>query len=119
MLRRHVVQLTTDASGNASGSTPAINGHIESIRYIKNNFDDTVDFDVYVGDANGTPVWQQDNVTASTTKFLRRQVQGPDGADVTGIYDRFPLASDQVLFVVAAGGNAKSGTFELVFDDGV
>jgi hypothetical protein len=117
MIKRHILNLTTDSSGNASGSTPAINGFLESIRYIKNNFTDGVDFTVTIPGLAAVNLWVESNVNASAQRFPRSAAHDSTGTAITGAWPRFALAGDVVTVAVASGGDTHSGQFEIITSD--
>jgi hypothetical protein len=114
MLKRHVVSLTTDGSGNASGMTPPIHGYVESIRYIKTDFTNGVDFTIAVGGASGPTILTEANVDASITKYPRAPASTTAGAAITDSGEKIPLVSDPIYIGIANGGAAHTGTFEII-----
>lgn len=118
-MRRYIVPVTTAADGSATFYSPGISGEIHSIRYVKGDFSDGVDFTI-TGEASGENIWTEANVNASTTRYPRAPTHGQDGAASlyaaggTGVQARIGLGADRVKIVIASGGNAKSGTFHIV-----
>lgn len=118
---RHTVTITTDAAGAGTGYTPVVSGAISTIRYVKGDFDNGVDFDVTL-EATGEVVWDQDNVNASATVAPRQATHSTLGvaalyaAAGTAVNDRIIAVRDRVKIVVASGGNVKSGTFHVVVE---
>jgi hypothetical protein len=116
---RHVVTLTTDADGAATGYTPVVTGAIQTIRYVKTDFADGVDFTVTL-ESTGETVWAQLNVNASATVAPRQATHSTAGvaalyaAAGTAVLAPVVAASDRIKVVVAQGGNAKSGTVHIV-----
>lgn len=116
---RHVVTITVDASGDGEGYTPVVTGPIRTIRYVKGDYADGVDFTVTL-EATGEAVWSGTNVNASATVAPRQATHGVDGAAslyASGgepVEDLIVAAQDRVKIVVASGGNATSGTFHVV-----
>jgi len=113
--KQYTVALTTDADGDATGYTPAVNGRILQIRYVKDDYAAGVDFTLTL-ETSGVTVWSQENVNASATVCPRQAVHGTDG--VAGEYaNGYPReepvvsADERVKIVVANGGDTKSGTF--------
>jgi hypothetical protein len=116
MLQRQNVLVTTDGSGNASvKSDVGIQGYLVSIRYIKTDYADTVDFDIYHNDVNGTVLWNEDNVTASTVRQPRAPAHDQNGVVVAGALTAIPII-DPLLFVISNGGATKIGRFEVVIE---
>ena len=117
--KRHSVALTTDASGDATGYTNAVNGRIHTVRYAKTDFADGVDFTVTL-ESTGETVWAESDVNASATRAPRQATHGTDGTAslyaATGepVEGFIVAADDRIKIVVASGGNAKSGTFHFV-----
>jgi hypothetical protein len=128
-LRRFVVPVTVDASGDAEAYSPVLSGKLVSIRYVKpgsNGFEDGVDF-ALTSDVTGATLWAEDNVNASATRLPRFPVQGAAGADaeyldsVTPevVLGPFALSQDRVKIVVAsgtAGAGGETGTFHITID---
>jgi hypothetical protein len=115
---RHVVSVTTDASGDVIGYTPAVTGRILGIRYVKNNFDNGHDFTVTL-ESSGESVMVGTNVDASASFYPRIGVTDAAGAAATLdgtrlARDYVVAAQDRVKIVVAAGGNAKSGAYHVI-----
>ncbi len=115
---RHTVTLTTD-SGAATGYTPVVNGRIVSIRYVKGDFADGVDFAITT-ELAGQTVWAQLNVNASVTVAPRQPTH--DEAGVASLYagsgqavrDYIVAAEERIQIVIAQGGNGKTGTFHII-----
>ena len=117
-VERHVVTITTDAAGAGTAYTPVVSGRVVSIRYVKTDFADGVDFTV-TSEATGATIWTEDNVNASKTCVPRQATH--DTAGVASLYaaagepveDRIALANDRVKIVVATGGATKTGAFHV------
>jgi hypothetical protein len=115
---RHAVSLTTDASGDATGYTSTVTGRILSIRYVKTDFADTVDFTITL-EATGETVWTEENVTASKTVAPRQATHSTAGvaalyAATFAVNDYVVAAQDRVKIVIANGGDTKTGTFHVI-----
>jgi hypothetical protein len=120
MLHRHTLTVTTNSGGAGSALTEAINGYLVSFAYIKASsgaYDDGVDIDVYLNSASGQVVLAKDDMNDSARFFPREEVCDTTGTAVTDVMCGIPLVNDEVLVVVASGGNAKTGTFEIVVSD--
>lgn len=117
--QRLVVPVTTIADGSATAYSPVVSGRIETIRYVKTDFDNGVDFTI-TAEATGETLWTQVNVNASVTVAPRQPTH--DTAGVASLYaaggvavnDGIVLANDRVKIVIAQGGNVKSGAFHIV-----
>ena len=117
--RTESVTVTTDASGDATAYTSGVyNGKVSIVAYTKSDYDNGVDF-VVSGEVTGQLIWDEDNVNSSKTVAPRQASHtiagiasvyaGTDGA-LTDIF----VVNERIKFVVAAGGNAKSGAFRVV-----
>jgi hypothetical protein len=119
MIKRHVVPVTTDASGDAIAYSPVLTGRISTIRYVKTDFADGVDITV-TAEATGETIWAEENVNASATRAPRQLAFTTAGvaslyAATFGQYtEPIVLAADRVKIVVAQGGNVKTGTIHIV-----
>lgn len=120
-LRRHVVPVTVDASGDATVYSPVLSGDLISIRYVKDTFADGVDFTITAEDT-GETIWAEENVNASATRYPRAGTASTAGAASlyadtgTAVNDKIALSQDRVKIVVASGGNATVGTFHITVD---
>ncbi len=117
--------LTTNAAGGVTGYDVGLDqdgrtrehvgytGELVSIRYVKDDYAGGVDFTITV---NGTAesIWTEDPVNAS--KIVRPLVLSQDGlgADLVTVYQPIVLVEDRIKFVIAGGGDTKSGTFIIV-----
>jgi hypothetical protein len=110
--RLQTIVVTTDSAGDGVGySSENITGRVHSIRYVKTDYADGVDFTV-TGKDTGTPVWAGENVNASTSVYpVVPATLATDGTDSelteVGVY----LVNEPLKIVVANGGNGKSGSF--------
>ena len=110
---RHLVTITTDASGDGEGFTPDLTGRIISVQYVKpssGGYADGVDFAI-VGEITGQDIWTQDNVNASATVAPRQAIQTTAGVGGTSLFDYVVLARERVKITVDDGGNAATGSF--------
>lgn len=114
-VERHVVALTTAVGGGATGYTGTVTGRILSIRYVKTDFADGVDFTI-TSEATGETILAKADVNASATFHPRGPTHDTAGvaalfaAGGSGVNDHIVLAKDRVKIVVAQGGDAKTGT---------
>lgn len=124
-VRRHVVSVTTDASGDATAYSKSIKGELISIQYVKpgsGNFDDGVDFTI-TKETTGETLWTESNVNATKHCYPRAARHSTAGvaelyaAGGTAVSDRICLGDERVKIVVASGGNAKTGAFHITVRD--
>lgn len=120
-IRRFVVPVTTASDGSATAYTPYLSGKVISIRYVKTDYADTVDFTV-TADVTGEGIWTEENVTASATRHPRAATHSTAGATAlyasggTGVLAPVALGRDRVKIAVANGGDTKTGTFHVTVD---
>ena len=117
-LTRVSVAVVTDAEGAAVVYTPALNGMIRSVRYIKpaeGGLDAGSDIDI-VTDKGAVVVWDKDNLAASAVIYPMVQAQDNAGADVAGSYAPIPVCDERIKITVANGGSALAGTFEFLIE---
>ncbi|MGV1791001.1 hypothetical protein G6K88_07700 [Agrobacterium rhizogenes] len=123
-MRRIKLVVTTAADGTATAFMTRTSGKICSIHYIKDAqtaFADGVDFTV-TAEETGETIWNEANVNASAARYPRIPVQTPQGAAVlyaaggAPVTDKIAISNDRLKFVIAQGGNAKSGTFYAVVE---
>lgn len=120
-MRRVIVEITTAADGSATDYSSRLSGKIHSLRYVKADFDDGVDFTV-TAEATGEAIWAESNVNASATRVPRQATHSTVGvaslyaAAGTAVQAAVALANDRIKVVTAQGGNAKSGAIHFLVD---
>lgn len=117
-LTRVSVPVLTDAEGDATAYTPALNGMIRSVRYIKpssGGLDGGSDIDI-VTDKGAVVVWDKDNLATSAVIYPMVPAQDNKGADVAGSYAPIPVCDERIKITVANGGDALAGTFEFIIE---
>lgn len=119
-LQRHTVSVTTASDGTATAYTSnAVTGAVLMVKYTKVDFDNGVDFTITT-ETTGQGLWTDTNVNASETVYPRCATNGADGAALlyaaggTAVTDRIYAVNERISFVIAQGGNAKSGTFTVI-----
>lgn len=116
---RHVVAVTTLADGSATVYSPVITGEISTIRYVKTDFDNGVDFNITL-EATGETLWAEDNVNASTQRAPRQATHSTAGvaslyaAGGQAVNAPIVCANDRVKIAITNGGNVKTGEFHIV-----
>lgn len=118
--QRIKVDVTTAADGSATALSDTIyHGLLSQIRYVKTDFATGVDFTITL-EATGETIWTQLNVDASVTVAPRQATHATDGTAslyaIPGepVEDKIAIANDRIKIVIAAGGNAKTGTFHFL-----
>jgi hypothetical protein len=120
-IKRHVVTLTTDTNGAATGYTPVVSGRVVSIRYVKTDFTDGVDFTI-TAEGTGETIWTQQDVNASVTVAPRQPTHSTAGAAAlyagsgTAVNDKIVLAADRVKIIVGSGGATHTGAFHVTVE---
>lgn len=130
VLRMQTISVTTAADGSATVYSEDINGKVHTIQYVKTDFANGVDFNIFTETTN-REIWDQDDVNASAYKNVVVERSWYDGTiayigpsapttdtDNTHIAtDKIYVAGERVKFGIANGGNAKTGTFYLIWED--
>lgn len=120
-VRRFVIPITVDASGDAEVYSPPIYGHLVSVRYIKDDFADGVDFTLTT-ETTGETLWTEESVNASATRHPRAATHSTAGAAAlyaaggAAVNGLIAIGGDRIKIVVADGGNATSGTLHITID---
>lgn len=120
-IERHTVALTTAADGTATGHSPVLSGKVSTIRYVKTDFANGVDFTI-TSEATGETIWTQADVNATVTVAPRQATHTTAGAAAlyaaggVAVLDKVALANDRVKIVIAQGGDTKVGTFHIVME---
>jgi hypothetical protein len=120
--RRFTLNVTTAADGSYTGYIGPVSGKICAIHYIKTNFADGVDFTITV-EGTGETVWTESNVNAAKVCMPRGATHS--NAGVAALYasggvavnDLIRISRDRIKFVLAQGGNATTGQFQVVLED--
>lgn len=120
-VRRFVVPVTVDASGDATAYSPYLSGRLVSFRYVKTDFANGVDFTI-TAEATAETLWTESDVNASATRHPRAATHSTAG--VASLYaalgeavnDKIALSRDRVKIVVASGGVSTSGAFHITID---
>lgn len=120
-IRRFVVTAVTDAAGAAEKYSPRFSGKLVSIRYVKTDFTNGVDFTI-TAEATGETLWTESNVDASATRYPRAATASTAGAASlyasggTAVNDMIALGADRVKIVIASGGDTHTGKFHITVD---
>lgn len=120
--RRFTIPATSAADGSGTFYSPYLSGKLESIQYVKTNFTDGVDFTI-TADATGETLWTESNVNAAVIKYPRAAIHTTVGvaalyaAGGVAVLDKIALSRDRVKIVIAAAGNATTGSFTVTISD--
>lgn len=119
---KHIINVITDGSGNATAYTPYVTGPVRSISYVKHGtapFADGVDFTI-IGDESLQSIWEEANVNASKTVAPRQATHSNVGvaalyaAAGTAVNDLIVVAQERIKISIAAGGPTANGRFIVV-----
>lgn len=128
------VTATTAADGSATvfipeavATVPGTNkltGRLVTLIYDKTDFATGVDFTTTSEDA-GETLWTENNVDASTVRSPRQPTHAGDGT--ASLYagagepveGAIVLVDDRIKWVIAAGGDTKTGKLTAIFEDKV
>ena len=120
-IQRFTVVVGTDGAGDATAYTPFFVGKISQIRYVKDTYDNGVDFAITL-EQTGENVWTESDVNASATRAPRQATHTVAGAAslyAAGgqpVLNSIAVAQDRVKIVIAQGGATKSGTFHVLVE---
>lgn len=120
-IRRFPVTVTVDASGDATKYSPPIYGTLVSVRYVKTDYANGVDFTI-TNETTGEIIWDEDDVNASATRYPRAATHSTAG--VASLYasggeavnGRIALGGERIKIIVGSGGNATTGVFHFTID---
>lgn len=114
-IKRETVTFTTDASGDATVYSNVVNGGIYSVIFTDTDTDAGADFTITCEDT-GQAIVTATNAGGSDQQYQPRQaVHDTSAAAIADLYDHIAVVNERVKIVVAQGGNAKSGQFDLLF----
>lgn len=117
--RRHRISITTAADGSATAYTSEIVvGRVLGVVYTKTNFADGSTMTLTV-EETAQPVWAETGVNASAVRYPRAQVHTGAGVAATldgtrAMLEPVPVPSSRLKLVIAGGGDAKTGTFDII-----
>lgn len=118
-MRRIVVSVTTDGSGDATAYSPPVSGKIASVSYVKPgaaSYTDGVDFTI-TKEITGETIWTESNVNATAHRSPRAATHSNAGAAAlyasggVAVNDKIAIARERIKIVVAQGGASKVGAF--------
>lgn len=117
-VERQTVAVTCASDGSATVYSTVVTGRILAIIYVKTNFSNGVDFTI-TAEATGETIWTESNVDVAATKYPRAAVHDTAGVAATldgtrAMRDCVHVAADRVKIVIAAGGNATTGSFIII-----
>lgn len=121
-MRRVVVSVTTDGSGDATAYSPPVSGNIHSVTYVKPgaaSYTDGVDFTI-TNETTTEGIWTETNVNATATRYPRAATHTNAGvaalyaAGGTAVNGLIAIARSRIKIVVAQGGAAKVGAFHFM-----
>lgn len=121
--KRFTVDVTTDAAGNATAFTDAIDGgQLQTIAYQKdgtNPYSGTQTITVTI-DKTGESVWSEANLNASAARAPRQATHSVAGAAAlyaaggTAVNDKIAISKDRFKIAITGGGNTKTGRFHFL-----
>lgn len=120
--RRFTVPAVVASDGSGTFYTPVFSGFVESIRYVKTDYADTVDFAITV-ESTTESVWSELNVTAAVIKHPRAATHATDGtasvyvAAGSAVLDYVAVGSDRLKFAITNGGTSTTGSFTVTVSD--
>ena len=121
-IRRYVIPVTVNASGDAEVYSPRIDGRLVSFRYVKNNYTGANLAFTITSQTTAQTLWAEEDVNASATRYPRAPTHSTDGsaslyaAGGSPVNNMIAIDNERVKFVVAGAGNATTGTFHFTID---
>lgn len=108
---KYSATVTTNGSNTGSATVGPVSGHVVAVVYVKTDYANGVDLAVTAA-TGSRGVLTVANMDASATYYPLALAQGnTDGADLTAIYTRIPVAEELITLTVTNGGATKTGTF--------
>lgn len=123
-MRRIVVSVTTDGSGDATAYSPPLSGKIRSMTYVKPgaaSYTDGVDFTI-TNETTGETIWTEANVNATKACYPRAPQHSNAGvaalyaAGGLAVQELIAIARSKIKIVVGSGGAAKVGAFHILLE---
>ena len=110
-LRYVDVIVASDGVGAGTGDTEYVNGKLECIQYVKDNYDNGVDVAI-TGATTGVPLWSKSNVDASEVAYPRRKwLNATTGVAAADAFTYCYIDDEAIRVTVSSAGDTKSGTF--------
>lgn len=121
MARAQTVSVTTNSSGAATVYSGKVRGRVLTISYVKDTFDDGVDFTITTEDTLQN-LWVESNVNASEIVNPRQQVHDTVGVATTidgtrAMRDYVFATNERIKIVIASGGATKAGSFVIISEE--
>lgn len=113
------ISITTaaDGTGSGTGDRTISGGRLIGVIYNVGTFDATVDVTLATSGADGSgTILTLTNASASAVYYPRVQAVGNTGSALTGIYE-LPLLDGKPTVTIAQGGNAKTGSVVLIYQE--
>lgn len=116
-VERESTTITTATGGGATGYLGPFTGRVTWLKYTRDDMATGMDLDI-TGEDTAQEIWDEDNVSATKQVYPRAQAQDTAGGNLDTAGDvttsAIWLSNERIKVTVANGGNAKSGTFEVL-----
>lgn len=110
---KYTATIVTNGSQAGSATVGPVSGHLVAVVYVKTDYANGVDLTVSAA-TGARNLLTVSAMNASATYYPLALAQGSaDGANLTAIYTRIPLADETVTLTIAQGGPTKTGTFHV------
>lgn len=110
------LSITTATSGAYIGYTGVHNRFVHAIRYVSTDTASTADLTVTTEDTGLSVLATTNMATDVDVTWYPRAVANTTAGAASGIAQEWiPVAGERLKFVMAQGGNAKTGTAYIVF----
>jgi hypothetical protein len=121
-IRKLVISVLTNASGDFTGYSPVVSGEVRQVRYTPDGtvpLDTGADLDI-TGEDSGIVIVNKDNIGTAAFDVAPR-IATHDTALAASLFaatgepveDRIAVAGERLKLVIAQGGNAKAGRFDI------
>ncbi len=113
---KDTVTVTSIADGTGSSQSRPFIGRVLTVRYVKTDYADTVDF-VHTMEDSAESLWTELNVTASQTVNPRLIVDDGVGSAIAGEPDYITSeGGERANFAISGAGDTKTGVFVLTIE---
>lgn len=121
-VQRIAISVLTDSNGDFTGYSEVVQGRILQVRYVPDGsspLDTGADVTI-TGEQSGVSILAQSNIgTSAYTKAPRQATHDVAGAAAlfaaggTAVQSEVVVGQERIKLVIAQGGNAKAGVFQL------
>lgn len=115
-MRMFEVPILTDAGGDATVYTPAVEGYLHKLQVINTDLGAGADM-IITDEFTGEVIYTQETTVASGVFNPRVPVHDTAQAAITGAYTELFVYKSRLKAVIDTGGNAKTGKLRFWISD--